>query len=774
MLCMIMAESTLRYLQLDFDAQVRAAQERIRARYPGVWNDFASKGFGDLIIDINAYSAETLAYLINRAAAENFRTTLTLPESAIRLGANFNYRLRGPGAAVVLCEAQLAGPVVADVRLPKGSSFTAGVDGDVRFELTRDYTITAGSLTPSTTAIKIDPLSGGADVIQTAARAVAGLPYLDMLDTAVDLRNYVGAGMVALVDGVGEFVVTNVGVAPGAISYNRLSLARNWDALTGDYALTVVERRVAASQGQTLTEQATTGTDTSAFQVRLTRGPVIELSWSVTVNDVAWTYVDNLVLSGGQDEVYEVRRLPSDVYLVTFGDGRFGAQLPSDARVNVTYRVGGGTNGNVAAGAVSTSVVGLLNDLTAPVTVTLTNLYAGGVGGTDAETVEEARANIPAHIAANDRGVTGADYQTLALRFNHPNYGQVRYARVEVRDDYGLVEKNQVIIYAWSATTGGALTSLNGAAKSALREYVQSKAVGTDYVLVADGTARPVPVSVRARAIEGADTVAVTQGLLAALKATINALRPGDQLAFSDIIRALNNVPDVRSVVLATPINDLVPATPNELLTPPDDDVVYALDLAGVDGNEYVAQSPIVPLAAWSVRVTLGTTQLTIVPDLEPGYAWCVDVSNVGAGLDTTKRSRLNLRTGQFQLFINGAPGDLSVRLNTTQVFDRERVVNVYVGYESSNNSDAKRREIRSVLRAWAENAGVGLPLYGREVTGLLASRSNVTDVVRAVAGVVSVTRVALESPGNADARIIPGASELITLGNVVLNNVAD
>src|SRR5208283_2610571 len=97
--------STLQYVQFDYQAQKDALQQRIRDRYPKLWNDFLAGGFGTVIIDIIAYAMATLAFLVNRQAAEQFIPTMTLRESAVRVGALVGYQLRGPAAATVSCEA---------------------------------------------------------------------------------------------------------------------------------------------------------------------------------------------------------------------------------------------------------------------------------------------------------------------------------------------------------------------------------------------------------------------------------------------------------------------------------------------------------------------------------------------------------------------------------------------------------------------------------------------------------------------------------------------
>ena len=102
---------------------------------------------------------------------------------------------------------------------------------------------------------------------------------------------------------------------------------------------------------------------------------------------------------------------------VRFGDGNFGL-LPDDGTAfSVTYRVGIGAAGNVAAGAVVRIDLGqgtLANGLQSvrnPLPAT---------GGTDAETLDHVRRTAPyAFLQPLERAVTAADYETVAQQ-NQP------------------------------------------------------------------------------------------------------------------------------------------------------------------------------------------------------------------------------------------------------------------------------------------------------------------------------------------------------------------
>jgi hypothetical protein len=133
----------------------------------------------------------------------------------------------------------------------------------------------------------------------------------------------------------------------------------------------------------------------------------------------------------------------------------------------------------------------------------------------------------------------------------------------------------------------------------------------------------------------------------------------------------------------------------------------------------------------------------------------------------------VNLLTGKIQLWLKGAPGDLTMKLVPMQGYSSDRSINVYVGY-SGDNSQTKRREIRAALRSWADGLPVGGTMYAKEISGVTVSKSNVSDAVASVVGVDTVNRVALDTPANTSDRINPVDFELLKLGNLIINNQVD
>lgn len=776
-------ENTLRYLKVDVQSHKDALLQRVRSRWPLNWNDFLANSFGVVLVDLIAWSTATLAFMINRVAGENYISTMTLRESAVRLGSLVGYQLHGPIPATVACEATLTTVQDADVTIGKGTQIRTSDISAVAFEVTEDYVIEAGQLTPRTEIAKFSPELSGSNVINSFVSLTNGSTNVDLVDTTINLSQFVEAGQ--SFSKLGEdvaYVIQSIETAPGSVSdFTRLVLDRPYEGTTEVTAGEVFDTRILLTQGQTVTDRfVAPATESANYAVRLSRTPVIDNSVSVTVNGEAWTQVSSTSLRGSDDQVFQVKTFVSGQTSIIFGDGRFGAIIPPEASIVIEYRVGGGSAGNIGLGLINTSVTGLIESLSNPVPINITNSTSTGIGGRDAETLEEARTNIPFYTRTNDRAVTLDDYQTLAQQFSDATYGSVAYARSAIRTENSFLEGNNVVIYAWTTGTNGGLVPLSAQLKQALKTYLQTKAVGTDLVQVYDGTARPVPVSLRFR-VFGGFSIADTRRLVTdTLRSFIVALRPGDVIEHSNLVRTIDEVQGVDSFVMATPISDLVPSNSTELFTAPQDDYIYAITRSGfgtpvTDANgdsvsNYSAQLPVSPVQAWSIRLFLGVNELTVVPHTTAGFARLLG-ENLSS--DDAYPSTVNLLTGKISLWLEGAPGDLTMKLVTVTGYSTDRSVNVYVGY-SGENTLTKRREIRAALRAWSDGLAVGAPMYARRVSGVSASKVSIEDVVQAVAGVDDVTRVALDTPANNEDRITASDFELLRLGNIVLNNQVD
>jgi hypothetical protein len=123
---------------------------------------------------------------------------------------------------------------------------------------------------------------------------------------------------------------------------------------------------------------------------------------------VRWRRVDSFFESTPHSRHYTIDYVTG---IIRFGDGRKG-MVPPEGKNNIvaaSYRIGGGSNGNVNPGTITSlsRALAYIDSVTNPLPAT---------GGSDRESVEEAKTRAPFTIKSRDRAVTAEDFEMLALR----------------------------------------------------------------------------------------------------------------------------------------------------------------------------------------------------------------------------------------------------------------------------------------------------------------------------------------------------------------------
>jgi hypothetical protein len=130
----------------------------------------------------------------------------------------------------------------------------------------------------------------------------------------------------------------------------------------------------------------------------------------LTANGDRWTVQRDLLNSGRFISDFVLEREDDGRAFLRFGDGIVAGRKPV-AGLQATYRVGNGPSGNVGAEAIAhliTDQSGILN---------VRNPLPAN-GGTMPESLDQVRLNAPQAFRTQERAVTEADYETIALR--HP------------------------------------------------------------------------------------------------------------------------------------------------------------------------------------------------------------------------------------------------------------------------------------------------------------------------------------------------------------------
>ena len=178
---------------------------------------------------------------------------------------------------------------------------------------------------------------------------------------------------------------------------------------------------VIATQGTTVSDEilgASDGTANQSFQ--LSNTSVINDSVQIAINGVEYQKIEYLIDANSYDPVFSVVTNAEGITYVVFGDGVSGRIPPNGVQIYATYRVGGGTIGNVASNTIKYIISVPSGTIPAGLTVANQDISVSGdgaaTGGSDEESTDSIRINAPLSIRAINRAVSLTDYAYLAVQ----------------------------------------------------------------------------------------------------------------------------------------------------------------------------------------------------------------------------------------------------------------------------------------------------------------------------------------------------------------------
>ena len=167
---------------------------------------------------------------------------------------------------------------------------------------------------------------------------------------------------------------------------------------------------VAVVEGRAVTETLTTnyfGDPSGTF--KLSESGIIPSSLELTVGTATYTHTTRLTEAAASSPAFtSITNSVGDTVIV-LGNGINGLVPPGGSTIKVSYRVGGGSKGNVAANAIT--------EMSVPLTGITINISNVAVGGTNPETLASIKANAPTVKRTQNRAVTLLDYESLIATF---------------------------------------------------------------------------------------------------------------------------------------------------------------------------------------------------------------------------------------------------------------------------------------------------------------------------------------------------------------------
>lgn len=277
---------------------------------------------------------------------------------------------------------------------------------------------------------------------------------------------------------------------------------------------------------------------------------------------------------GPTDKVAEVN-FYGDKMVLRFGDNVTGAAPLSGQRLQLRFRTGGGSRGRVGAGVINeTKQVTPDPPASAPVAVLFRNTSPSS-GGTDKETLIQAKRRAPRDYALRTGIVTSEDYAQVAASFAHPAFGAVSKAVATIRT--GL-NANLVEIYALAEGPDGVPVAPNAGLKAGLTTYYQQLNVLTDSVSVLDGCLRAVDVEMTITISKNADASVVKSKVEQAITDffTVDNWEMGQALYTSQLLGVVQDIDGVKNVDMFQPSDNILQIEPEQVaITDPPEGVAF-------------------------------------------------------------------------------------------------------------------------------------------------------------------------------------------------------
>ncbi|MFW6225425.1 MAG: hypothetical protein ACOC1O_00865 [bacterium] len=375
---------------------------RENPEYNKNWDDFLNSNAGRILVELFAYIADQLAVRIDWNVNENFISTATQKSSIIKLLKLIAYKFELPNASEVLVK------------------ISNNITTNNVVTLLPEYIDGSGEVFPKTlTARDRNGIIRSYEAIEKNAKFEYKTPIeINLNSSERNIKFYEGK----------------------TYTYNYISTTDSGEKIILPQSPVI---RDSIRIYKVITENNFT-TESELLKVDNFLEPKAQLSED-TIGENAIPFVVN-TLEDNQAEI----EFGSSIILPQ--DNR---RLPIGTKLIIFYRVGGGLNGNLNSQAINTTEVRTIggNDIT----FTYIN-EAEGVGGEDAETIEEARYRGPLSIKTGQKAATDEDYN--ALLTDGPNillakaYGQKNMPSTYF-DKYGeFINPLDVIIFAIFKTSG--------------------------------------------------------------------------------------------------------------------------------------------------------------------------------------------------------------------------------------------------------------------------------------------------------------------------------
>jgi Baseplate J-like protein len=360
------------YLSRDYASFRQAVLDLIPSKLPE-WTDRSEADFGVVLVELFAYMADILSYYQDRIANEAFLNTAQERRSVIEHLDLIGYEMAPAAAAAARLSVIVANSVTAKIEVRKGDQFATQSSKErrsVNFEYTDDK------------PLLID--------LSTAKPDSATKPDDSPLKGFKELRDVIPVREGKTI--LNEVIGVSNGMPNQRFSLSQPKLLRNTLEITVDTSVPTPPWRL--RKNLIYSRRAFTAEQLAAleYQERIT---------------------STLAFSRGADQDYAIETDENEVTTVVFGDGQYGQIPAANARIIASYRVGGGSVGNVGAGQIKGIAKAPQLQLLGAKVIN----RAPASGGAERETIGQAIKYGPTVFSSMQRAVTAEDYVAQAKLF---------------------------------------------------------------------------------------------------------------------------------------------------------------------------------------------------------------------------------------------------------------------------------------------------------------------------------------------------------------------
>lgn len=302
--------------------------------------------------------------------------------------------------------------------------------------------------------------------------------------------------------------------------------------------------------------------NTAHFEAPLDFGPYLDGSARVTTAQGAFFEVESFLNSGPLDRHVLVIVDQNDRATLRFGDGISGA-MPQGT-VQVTYKSGGGSLGNVHAGQLTVIEGSFVDAHGHPVQVSAHNPEPAS-GGVDRQSLASAKLLAPESLRALTRSVAREDFEINAQRLP----GVARALMLTSNEDPSIPE-NSGVLFIVPRSAGGAVLPTPLLKQQVHRQVTEVYPCTLTFeVSVQDPVVRRIDVAARIYLQAGAPAAVVRDRIRAALTAYFRVSEPNGtpnprvhfgyylglraeggrgEIAWSDVFNVIRDTPGVRKI----------------------------------------------------------------------------------------------------------------------------------------------------------------------------------------------------------------------------------